>query len=337
MRPLRDLPTPLLALLTLALASPADDLQIETTHPSTCTRPTRPGDRIAVHYRGTLAADGAEFDASYPRGAPFTFTLGGGQVIAGWDAGLRDMCPGEERRLTVPSGMAYGEFGSPPVIPGGATLVFETLLVEIVGVDAGVVGALPGSEAKVVPTATATATEEGGFTIATAPSEPTGVVDEGSKDKVEDETTPTPALEATPLRPSASGSPQTTQEGECHLLGPFALLVQGALGIMALLSLVYKRWRETPKRPWKIWFFDVSKQVVGSVLVHVLNLVMSMLGAGDIEHASQTAVGKSGSGSGGDAQAEQAGGRSTPNPCSYYLLNLLIDVSIAPSSNNTPW
>lgn len=320
MRSLAALPASLLALVTLSLAD--GDLNIETTKKVTCTRPTKPGDTISVHYRGTLQSDGSEFDASYNRNKPFKFTLGGGQVISGWDEGLKAMCPGEERTLTVPSDMAYGDFGSPPVIPGGATLVFKTKLMEIVGVDAGVQSTVESSASQFRPSTAAktipTSAEEGGFTIATAPPEPTAMEGE----KAEEETTPTPALEAEPLRPSASGSPQEGQEGECHLLGPFALFVQGALGIMALLSLVYKRWRESPKRPWTIWFFDVSKQVVGSVLVHILNLLMSMVGAGDIEHAPQTAASKSG----GDAQVSDDGGKSAPNPCSYYLLNLLIDV-----------
>ncbi|KAF5967886.1 vacuolar membrane protein [Fusarium bulbicola] len=82
----------------------------------------------------------------------------------------------------------------------------------------------------------------------------------------------------------ASGAPHSYDEddsnGECSLLGSFALLVQGALGALALLSLVYKRWRERPQRPLKIWFFDVSKQVFGSVLVHIANIFMSMLTSG---------------------------------------------------------
>lgn len=323
MRSISALPASLLALVSLALA---DDLKVETTSKVSCSRPTRPGDTIAVHYRGTLQSDGSEFDASYDR-SPIKFALGGGQVIKGWDEGLKDMCPGEQRILTIPSDMAYGDFGSPPAIPGGATLVFQTKLMEIVGVDAGVISTAESSKSEFEPMTGAKTipakTTDGGFTIATAPPEPTAM--EGGKEE-EEEITPTPALEATPLQPSATGSPKESKEGECHLLGPFALLVQAALGIMALLSLVYKRWRETPKRPWKIWFFDVSKQVVGSVLVHILNLVMSMLGAADIEHASQTAAGKN-SGESLAADSTTQGGRSAPNPCSYYLLNLLIDVS----------
>ena len=103
-----------------------------------------------------------------------------------------------------------------------------------------------------------------------------------------------------------SDSRPGAENGECRLLGPFALFIQGALGALALLSLVYKRWRERPQRPVKIWAFDASKQVVGSVLLHVANLFMSMLSSGQFTVKA------------GDYQA---------NPCSFYLLNLAIDVS----------
>ncbi|CAG8501199.1 14127_t:CDS:2 [Cetraspora pellucida] len=80
---------------------------------------------------GTLFEDGKEFDSSLPRGEPFTFTLGVGQVIKGWDQGLRGMCIGEKRKLIIPSHLAYGTRGSPPVIPENAALVFD---VELVGI-----------------------------------------------------------------------------------------------------------------------------------------------------------------------------------------------------------
>ena len=104
-----------------------------------------------------------------------------------------------------------------------------------------------------------------------------------------------------PSRPGANN-------GECQLLGPFALFIQGALGALALLSLVYKRWRERPQRPIKIWAFDASKQVVGSILLHVANLLMSMLSSGQLSVTIAT-------------------DRYQANPCSFYLLNLAIDVS----------
>ncbi|CAJ2502016.1 Uu.00g048690.m01.CDS01 [Anthostomella pinea] len=111
--------------------------------------------------------------------------------------------------------------------------------------------------------------------------------------------------------------------GECRLLGPFALFVQLALGGLALSTLVFKRWRERPQRPLKIWFFDVSKQVFGSVLVHMANVFMSMLTSGrfsiKLDPASvQTAR----------ALMRRADDGYTPNPCSFYLLNLAIDTTI---------
>ncbi|KAK2050174.1 hypothetical protein LZ31DRAFT_455583 [Colletotrichum somersetense] len=110
--------------------------------------------------------------------------------------------------------------------------------------------------------------------------------------------------------------------GECSLLGSFALIVQAALGGLALMSLVFKRWRERPQRPVKIWFFDVSKQVFGSVLVHIANIFMSMLTSGRFSVALDPSVA---------ANARRFLRRDedyTPNPCSFYLLNLAIDTTI---------
>ncbi|KAI2784850.1 vacuolar membrane protein-domain-containing protein [Daldinia loculata] len=111
-------------------------------------------------------------------------------------------------------------------------------------------------------------------------------------------------------------------EGECQLVGPFALIVQLALGGLALLSLVYKRWRERPQRPVKIWFFDVSKQVFGSVLVHIANVFMSMLTSGRFSMKLDPVTVQT---------AERLLRREdeyVPNPCSFYLLNLAIDTTI---------
>ena len=95
-----------------------------------CVRKSKRGDSLSMHYAGTLE-DGKEFDSSYSRNKPFTFTLGAGQVIKGWDQGLMNMCEGEKRKLVIPPELAYGERGSPPSIPGGATLVFEVELLKI--------------------------------------------------------------------------------------------------------------------------------------------------------------------------------------------------------------
>lgn len=117
------------------------------------------------------------------------------------------------------------------------------------------------------------------------------------------------------------GSHDGENTGECQLLGPFAILVQGALGCMALLALVYKRWRERPQRPLKVWSFDVSKQVVGSVLVHIANLLMSMLSSGQFNIQVDAAVVSDRA-----RRTVDSNGQYQPNPCSFYLLNLAIDV-----------
>lgn len=122
MRPLTTLLVPLSLLPALALSetTPAD-LKIDTTHSVSCVRKTKAGDKIAVNYKGTLQKDGSQFDSSYGRGKPFTFKVGAGQVIKGWDLGLLDMCPGDHRTLTIPPSLAYGMEDNGP-IPAGSTL-----------------------------------------------------------------------------------------------------------------------------------------------------------------------------------------------------------------------
>ena len=88
------------------------------------------GQQVSVHYEGKLT-DGTVFDASRPRGQPFTFTLGKGQVIKGWDQGVEGMAVGEIRRLTIPPEMGYGARGAGGVIPPNATLVFEVELLAV--------------------------------------------------------------------------------------------------------------------------------------------------------------------------------------------------------------
>lgn len=152
-------------------------------------------------------------------------------------------------------------------------------------------------------------------------------------------TTTTTALTTTATQPpkATSTSPADgnlddeqpgTSNGECRLLGPFALFVQAGLGAVAVLSLVFKRYRERPRRPVKVWFFDVSKQVLGSVLLHILNLLFSMFSSGNFELAT---VAQSAQYTGQfketiTAQVQEVDGHK-PNPCSFYLINLAIDVS----------
>ena len=90
----------------------------------------RRGDHIVVDYRGSLT-DGTVFDSSYERGAPLDFTVGGGQVIPGWEIGVVGMRVGGKRRLVIPPHLGYGLAGSPPKIGPDATLVFEVELLEI--------------------------------------------------------------------------------------------------------------------------------------------------------------------------------------------------------------
>lgn len=90
--------------------------------------PTK-GQKCTVHYRGTLF-DGTKFDASYDRNEPFTFDLGLGQVIAGWDEGISMMKKGGKATLLIPSHLAYGERGAGELIPPFTPLVFEVELVD---------------------------------------------------------------------------------------------------------------------------------------------------------------------------------------------------------------
>ncbi len=92
--------------------------------------PPKASDTVTVHYRGTLV-DGTEFDSSYKRNEPAQFPLN--QVIPCWTEGVQKMKVGGKSELVCPASIAYGDRGSPPVIPGGATLIFEVELLRIGG------------------------------------------------------------------------------------------------------------------------------------------------------------------------------------------------------------
>jgi peptidylprolyl isomerase len=90
-----------------------------------------PGHTVTVHYVGVAHSTGEEFDASWNRGTPFRFPLGGGRVIAGWDRGVAGMRVGGRRRLVIPPHLGYGDRGAGGVIAAGETLVFVVDLLDV--------------------------------------------------------------------------------------------------------------------------------------------------------------------------------------------------------------
>lgn len=89
-----------------------------------------PGDTVTVHYTGKLE-NGTVFDSSLPRDESFTFPLGAGKVIKGWDEGILGMKCGQKRQLIIPPELGYGADGAPPTIPGNSTLIFDVQVLYI--------------------------------------------------------------------------------------------------------------------------------------------------------------------------------------------------------------
>jgi peptidylprolyl isomerase len=107
----------------------ASGLQYQEITVGTGASPVR-GKQVTVHYTGTLV-DGKNFDSSRDRNDPFTFIIGVGQVIKGWDEGVASMQVGGRRILTIPADLGYGARGAGGVIPPNATLVFDVELLSV--------------------------------------------------------------------------------------------------------------------------------------------------------------------------------------------------------------
>jgi FKBP-type peptidyl-prolyl cis-trans isomerase len=126
---------PLTTMATAALASQPDQLKIIDVKRGTGAV-AKAGQQVTVHYTGWLYENGAKgkkFDSSVDRGTPFSFVLGAGQVIPGWDQGVAGMKVGGKRTLIIPSELGYGAGGTPDgTIPPNATLIFD---VELLGVQ----------------------------------------------------------------------------------------------------------------------------------------------------------------------------------------------------------
>jgi len=112
-----------------AMPTTPSGLQYEDIQPGTGDEAVA-GKSVEVHYTGWLT-DGTKFDSSHDRRSPFSFNLGAGRVIKGWDEGVAGMKVGGKRKLTIPPDLGYGARGAGGLIPPGATLVFEVELLKV--------------------------------------------------------------------------------------------------------------------------------------------------------------------------------------------------------------
>jgi peptidylprolyl isomerase len=116
--------------VTVPKGAPPKKLEVEDLEEGTGDE-AKAGDEVTVQYVGVNYKNGKEFDASWDRGEPFTFQLGAGMVIPGWDQGVEGMKVGGRRELIIPPELAYGPEGSPPAIGPNETLIFVIDLLEV--------------------------------------------------------------------------------------------------------------------------------------------------------------------------------------------------------------
>lgn len=116
--------------VTVPKGAPPKKLEIEELEKGSGAE-AKSGDEVTVQYLGVNYKNGKEFDSSWSRNEPFSFTLGVGEVIPGWDKGVAGMKEGGRRELIIPPELAYGEAGAPPAIGPNETLVFVIDLLEV--------------------------------------------------------------------------------------------------------------------------------------------------------------------------------------------------------------
>jgi len=116
--------------VTVPKGAPPKKLEIEEIEAGSGAE-AQSGQEVTVQYVGVGYKSGKEFDSSWSRSEPFTFTLGAGEVIPGWDQGVEGMKVGGRRELIIPPSLAYGEAGAPPAIGPNETLVFVIDLLEV--------------------------------------------------------------------------------------------------------------------------------------------------------------------------------------------------------------